>query len=105
VKALPLRKEDKNVKTKTNTGITATNVNKANHMEAPTSCPIKYNATYNNNQNTFGEKRKVSATRRISDSTKRYDGLTTTMMGFAQMEFAKPKNLERAQREIEGDHQ
>ena len=103
MKALPLRKEDKNVKTKTNTGITATNVNKANHMEAPTSCPIKYNATYNNNQNTFGEKRKVSATRRISDSTKRYEGLTTTMMGFAQMEFAKPKNL--SQRKIEGDHQ
>jgi hypothetical protein len=66
VKALPLRKEDKNVKTKTNTGITATNVNKANHMEAPTSCPIKYNATYNNNtnKNTFGEQRLENSSKK-----------------------------------------
>jgi hypothetical protein len=58
VKALPLRKEDKNVKTKTNTGITATNVNKANHMEAPTSCPIKYNATYTTTRTRSERKEK-----------------------------------------------
>ena len=66
---------------------------------------VQRNLQQQQEQVQFEEKRKVSATRRISDSTKRYDGLTTTMMGFAQMEFAKPKNLERAQREIEGDHQ